>query len=76
MQLAEAMACGTTCISTGQGALREVAGTFAIDVEMDSVESVVSAILYMDTTTEATSEIIGIRSNTRAASIGKASEAW
>ncbi len=44
MQLAEAMACGTTCISTGAGALAEVAGGFAIEIDVDCVESVVAAI--------------------------------
>jgi glycosyltransferase involved in cell wall biosynthesis len=33
MQLAEAMATGTTCISSGRGALREVGGGFPIELE-------------------------------------------
>ena len=45
MQLAEAMACGTTCISTGAGALREVAGAFAIDIKVDDVNDVVEALI-------------------------------
>ena len=44
MQLAEAMACGTKCISTGQGALREVGGRYAMGVEMDNVESIATTI--------------------------------
>lgn len=36
MQLAEAMATGTTCISSGRGALAEIAGGYA--VELDALE--------------------------------------
>ena len=36
MQLAEAMACGTTCFSSGRGALNEVGGGFALPLDIDS----------------------------------------
>lgn len=34
MQLAEAMATGTTCISSGRGALAEIAGGYAVEFDM------------------------------------------
>ena len=44
MQLAEAMACGTTCISSPNGALAEVGGQYAIFVDPARAEEVASAI--------------------------------
>jgi glycosyltransferase involved in cell wall biosynthesis len=44
MQLAEAMACGTTCIASMGGALREVAGEFAIEIDPADAGCVADAI--------------------------------
>ena len=44
MQLAEAMACGTTCISTGAGALGEVAGGFAIELHGDAPSEIARVV--------------------------------
>ena len=44
MQLAEAMACGTSCIASMAGALRETAGGFAIEIDPTDACGVVSAI--------------------------------
>lgn len=44
MQLAEAMACGTTCIASTAGALREVAGGFAIEIDTTDAGGVAGAI--------------------------------
>ncbi len=35
MQLIEAMACGTTCFSSGRGALEEVSGGFALPLNIN-----------------------------------------
>ncbi len=44
MQLAEAMACGTTCITSPNGALAEVSGGYGIFIDPASSESIVSAL--------------------------------
>jgi glycosyltransferase involved in cell wall biosynthesis len=44
MQLAEAMACGTTCIASMAGALREVAGGFAIEINPADAVGVADAV--------------------------------
>jgi glycosyltransferase involved in cell wall biosynthesis len=36
MQLVEAMACGTTCFSSGRGALEEIGGRFPLKLDIDS----------------------------------------
>lgn len=45
MQLAEAMACGTTCISTGSGALQEVGDQWVIPIEPDKPEQIAEKIM-------------------------------
>ncbi len=44
MQLVEAMACGTTCISSPAGALREIGDRFAIFTDPTHPEAIASAI--------------------------------
>jgi len=44
MQLAEAMACGTTCITSPNGALAEVSGSFGIIIDPTSTESIAAAL--------------------------------
>jgi glycosyltransferase involved in cell wall biosynthesis len=44
MQLAEAMACGTTCISSPGGALAEVGGSHVLFVDPDNVEDIATKI--------------------------------
>ena len=44
MQLAEAMACGTTCISSARGALAEVGAQWAIEVDPCSFKAISAAI--------------------------------
>jgi glycosyltransferase involved in cell wall biosynthesis len=44
MQLAEAMACGTTCISSGRGALDEIGGQWVITVDPSSPQMVADAV--------------------------------
>jgi glycosyltransferase involved in cell wall biosynthesis len=44
MQLAEAMACGTTCISSGRGALDEIGGQWVIKVDSTSPEATADAV--------------------------------
>jgi glycosyltransferase involved in cell wall biosynthesis len=39
MQLVEAMSCGTTCFSSGRGALTEVAGGHALDLSIDNPQT-------------------------------------
>lgn len=39
MQLVEAMACGTTCFSSGRGALAEVGGGFPLPLDIDDPEA-------------------------------------
>jgi len=44
MQLAEAMACGTTCISSPGGALAEVGDKYALLVDPDNVDAIATTI--------------------------------
>jgi glycosyltransferase involved in cell wall biosynthesis len=44
MQLAEAMACGTTCIASGGGALGEIGSSFVIPVDATDVNHVIATI--------------------------------
>lgn len=46
MQLAEAMACGTTCVSSGHGALSEVGAGF--DIQLESLKAVDVARVIAD----------------------------
>ena len=45
MQLAEAMACGTTCLSTGCGSLSEVGGPFAIAIDPNDPEKIARTLI-------------------------------
>jgi glycosyltransferase involved in cell wall biosynthesis len=44
MQLVEAMACGTTCITSSNGALAEISSSHAIFIDPTSVESIATAL--------------------------------
>lgn len=44
MQLVEAMACGTTCFSSGRGALREVGGDYPLPFDIDQPDRAGQAI--------------------------------
>jgi glycosyltransferase involved in cell wall biosynthesis len=44
MQLVEAMSCGTTCFSSGRGALTEIAGGFAIELPIENPQACGHAI--------------------------------
>ena len=50
MQLAEAMACGTTCISSGNGALTEVGAGFDLRISLLDIDQIAKTITnsYMD----------------------------
>jgi len=45
MQLAEAMACGTTCISSGRAALQEVGGQWVIEVDTNCLQQITQSIM-------------------------------
>lgn len=45
MQLAEALAVGTTCLSSGRGALDEVGGGFPIPIDVNDVDGIAQQLL-------------------------------